>query len=63
MFEQTKPNRAKTGKPSEISDEDLQSVQGGRSGTARARAGCVLEEIEVEKEVGSAPAGGSMTSG
>jgi type VI protein secretion system component Hcp len=27
------------------------AIETGRSGTARARAGCVLEEIEVEKEV------------
>jgi type VI protein secretion system component Hcp len=28
-----------------------EAIETGRSGTARARAGCVLEEIEVEKEV------------
>ena len=27
------------------------AIETGRSGTARARSGCVLEEIEVEKEV------------
>ena len=27
------------------------AIESGRSGTARARAGCVLEDIEVEKEV------------
>jgi type VI secretion system Hcp family effector len=27
------------------------AIETGRSGTARARAGCVLEDIEVEKEV------------
>jgi len=62
MFKRTKPNRTTTDEPSEIPDESLQLVQGGRSGTARARAGCVLEEIEVEKEVDHAPVGGSMAS-
>src|SRR5690349_10850879 len=27
------------------------AIESGRSGTARARAGCVLEDIEIEKEV------------
>src|SRR3954470_21489267 len=34
-----------------VTENVTRSIETGRSGTARARSGCVLEDIEIEKEV------------
>jgi type VI secretion system Hcp family effector len=34
-----------------VTETVTRAIETGRSGTARARAGCVLEDIEIEKEV------------